>query len=357
VRNGARPASASEFFPAELSPFSHRRETLSPAELLFGFVEDVKGRPPEDKEQAMALASRVRFSAALPAGEAKLLDAEVILKVLDTPKPPCPSLYFKSRENPNGEFIPKMKLDAERHEAQGRKFYLHQLSQREPWKSTSREANQEQQCRVHPVPAGQAFFFHVDFDNLSEAELGLLAYALSPSERFLHKIGMGKGIGLGSVRLEPLALLEIDRASRYTPEGLKSSRFHQARLGPNALARWPEVYPAEKQVVAASPPAPAFSILRDGYRNRMSHPIRQAIELVGDPSYVKAPVLPPLVQGQLQKDPEAETFKWFVANETGLADRPTDREIKPQKQFLRPLAGRKDLPVFTQPEWRPRERR
>lgn len=140
VRNGAHTATASEFFPAELSPFSYQRANLSEAELLFGFVEDVKGRPPERKEQSLALASRVRFSAALPGGETKLLD-EVTLKVLDTPKPPCPSLYFKPRRNPNGEFISKIELDAQRHEAQGRKFYLHQLSQQEPWRSVSAEAN------------------------------------------------------------------------------------------------------------------------------------------------------------------------------------------------------------------------
>jgi hypothetical protein len=190
---------------------------------------------------------------------------------------------------------------------------------------------------------------------LSDKELGLLIYALCPSERFLHKLGMGKGIGLGSVRLEPLALLEIDRTKRYSPEGLKSPRYHRAQLGPNELGQWPEVYSAEKQAATESVASQPLLTLREQYRKLMKPTIRQAIELIGDPTYVKAAVLPPLIQGQT--DPEEETFKWFVANETGLADRPTDREIQPQKQFLRPLTGRKDLPVFTQPEWRPRGKR
>jgi hypothetical protein len=164
---------------------------------------------------------------------------------------------------------------------------------------------------------------------------------------------MGKGIGLGSVRLEPLALLEIDRSQRYTPEGLKSPRYHRAQRGPTELGQWPESYAPEKQAATAA--SPALLSIRDGYRKGMKPTTRQAIELIGDPTYIKAAVLPPLIQGQ--DDPEAETFKWFVANETGIVDRPTDREIQPQKQFLRPLTGRKDLPVFTQPEWRPRGRR
>jgi CRISPR-associated protein (TIGR03986 family) len=364
VRNGTDSAKASEFFPAELSPFSHTRGTVSPAELLFGFVEDVKGRPapppPAKPRQALALASRVRTSAALPSGPVRLLD-EVTLKVLDAPKPPCPSLYFKPRGNPNGEFIPKMKLDARLHEAQGRKFYLHQPPQTEPWRSVSKKAgpdakevNKDQQCRINPIAAGQSFYFHLDFDNLSDAEIGLLLYSLSPSERFLHKIGMGKGIGLGSVRISPMALLRVDRARRYTPEGLAGPRYHQALLAPAALAHWDGPYAAEK-LAASSAPASDLLPIRDAFRNGMNPNIRQAIELIGDPANVKAPVLPPLIQGQT--DPELETFKWFVANETGLVDRAADREIPAQKQFLRPLVNRRDLPVFIQPAWMPRRRR
>jgi hypothetical protein len=60
-------------------------------------------------------------------------------------------------------------------------------------------------------------------------------------------------------------------------------------------------------------------------------------------------VLPPLVEGQ--QDVESETFKWFVANENGLTAPGGDRQIPAQEQFLRPLAGRSDLPVFPQFAW------
>jgi hypothetical protein len=96
--------------------------------------------------------------------------------------------------------------------------------------------------------------------------------------------------------------------------------------------------------------------LRDGYRARMNPQITQAIELIGDPRYVTAPVLPPMLQDQ-NGEPEKETFQWFVANETGKVDTNTDREIPAQKQFLKPLYNRKELPVFTQPVWQPKRRK
>jgi CRISPR-associated protein (TIGR03986 family) len=336
VKNGGRPATTGVFFPHELWPLEEQRTTLSAAELLLGFVEKQErddAVPATDQRAADALASRVRFSAAVPVKTPKTL-APVTLHVLDAPKPPCPSLYFKPRNNPAGGFIPKTELDAFRHEPQGRKFYLHQPSNSptEPWRTQWPDENKEQKCRISPIASGQEFFFHVDFENLSDAELELLVFSLTPSERFRHKIGMGKGIGLGSIHMQPLALFRVDRARRYTADGLAEPRYVEAILGvPTAAEHIPANYAAELEA-AARPSGAGLSEFRERYRKRMSPGILRAIDLVGDPQYVRAPVLPPMLQDQI--DPESETFKWFMANEQG------------QRQFLAPLAGRKDLPVL-----------
>jgi hypothetical protein len=280
----------------------------------------------------------------------------VTLKVLDNPKPPCPFLYFKPRANPAGAFIGKMQLNAKDHQAQGRKYYLHQPANGEPWKSNYAEANQDQQSSVQPIAHGQVFYFHLDFDNLSDEELGLLLYSLCPSDGFRHKIGMGKCVGLGSIHVSPLALLRIDRKRRYTPGGLSGARYHEVWLANDEVVRsWPALYRLEKEALAGATVGILYN-LRDRYREQMNPQIRQAIELIGDPRFVTAPVLPPMLEDQ-NKEPEKETFQWFVANETGKVDVSTNREIPAQRQFLRPLHNRKDLPVFSQPVWQPRRGR
>ena len=336
VRCAGKPAKSGEFFPSELWPFHPDRKTISPAELLFGFVKDSKGvQDDDDTKTPRALASRVRFSAAVVGRRngANTLLGEVPLKILDSPKPPCPALYFKPRGNGVPAFIGKMDLDAAKHEAQGRKYYLHQPSGDRPWETRDGEKDKKQKTRINPIAARQVFIFHVDFENLSNEELGLLLFALAPSPEFQHKIGMGKAIGLGSIQLTPVGLFEVDREVRYTPEGLKGARYHNARIAQNASSEdWPARYVFEKEA-ARTATVGGIEALREPFLRSANTRIRKAIELVGDPRYIKAPVLPPMVEGQ---DPESETFKWFVVNERERA------------QFLRPLTNRQDLPLLTQ---------
>jgi len=93
---------------AELLPFNKTRETLTPAELLFGCVEEnEKEDQPADRNDQLtrALASRIVFHHALlycrpePAESSysPYLSSEegIVLRILAEPKPPCPSLYFK----------------------------------------------------------------------------------------------------------------------------------------------------------------------------------------------------------------------------------------------------------------------
>ena len=92
-----------------------------------------------------------------------------------------------------------------------------------------------------------------------------------------------------------------------------------------------------------------WQAFRDAYRAAMNQQLRKAIELVGEPRHVRAKVLPPLVERQ--DDIESETFKWFVANENGITAPGGGEHIPAQKQFLRPLTGRSDLPVLPQFPW------
>jgi hypothetical protein len=61
---------------------------------------------------------------------------------------------------------------------------------------------------MRPVPSGVKFRFQVRFTNLSKFELGALAWVLELGKEGALHLGMGKPLGLGSVRLNPILHLE-----------------------------------------------------------------------------------------------------------------------------------------------------
>jgi CRISPR/Cas system CSM-associated protein Csm3 (group 7 of RAMP superfamily) len=72
----------------------------------------------------------------------------------------------------------------------GRKFYYHSRSSEDP-----------RQPPVEVVPPGRMLQGQVDFENLTRAELGLLFFALGMDGSIALKLGGGKPLGLGSLRV------------------------------------------------------------------------------------------------------------------------------------------------------------
>jgi CRISPR-associated protein (TIGR03986 family) len=77
-----------------------------------------------------------------------------------------------------------------------------------------------QHTAIRPVKSGVAFSGRVYFENLSDRELGALltALGLPPSKR--HKLGMGKPLGLGTVKLIPHLVLQT-----RTPNDKQNARY------------------------------------------------------------------------------------------------------------------------------------
>jgi len=84
---------------------------LTPAECVFGVVEE---QPEGTTEIAHNLAGRVRFGDARKIGEVKLMPW-VTLKILSSPKSPCPTMYFHTRGKNQRDYIQKTKLNARDH--------------------------------------------------------------------------------------------------------------------------------------------------------------------------------------------------------------------------------------------------
>ena len=128
-------------------------------------------------------------------------------------------MYFKKQTaRLEDEYISKSDFGnnpPEEYKPMGRKFYMHHTgAEAEPWRS--RTPNGDRKAAALPLRAGLSFVFHIDYDNLHDWELDLLCFALHPSAEFRHKIGLGRGLGLGSVHITPVKLEEVDRAARYS---------------------------------------------------------------------------------------------------------------------------------------------
>ncbi len=383
INDSSEAASSHSFFAQvdkELLPFNADRSVITLAEQLFGFVEEKekKDEAAKDDKESLALASRLYPSPARLEGIRNTDDTDwepdgknnpytcdrknegswVTLKILSSPKPPSPAMYFKLADGKGG-YIKKRELDPAKHQPQGRKFYLHRWPHdiADPWKSDPQQMKEpyrraKQQVKVCPVKPRAVFYFHIDFENLSDLELGLLLYALRPSKEFRHKIGMGKALGLGRSRIEPVGLFRIDRIDRYSAAGLTAPRYGEVwRAGDSNAYPWtddaslPDRYSREISA-AGRPLTKSPHEIYSEFGDRMNAEIRHALELIGNPASLTAPVHTPLVANQKRED---ETFKWFVANDFGSGKR---RKIEAKKKFLKPITIADDkIPTLDKHEW------
>ncbi len=329
------------FVPKELRPFNRDRRAISPAELLFGFVEldESENSTGKSRYEQMAFAGKVRLTAGLPVEDVEdsaLLEPKpIVLKALSSPKPPSPPFYFVMRDG-SGAYIAKKDLSPDRHRIKGRKQYLHGLRQRDnpdrvqsldryghatetaanpPWETCHPEERPQIKVRVQPVRRKTKFFFHLDFSNLSRWELGLLCYVLRPTACFRHKLGMGKPLGLGSVRIDIASLQLIDRVRRYGTDDLTAGRYN---MGGHFNASCLDLLPQQDSPAHDdSGAAPDPGTLRQDFVKTMDETVFRALDLLGNPAHVQRPVHYPQVR---EMDIEDQTFLWFVDNDKRWQD-------------------------------------
>lgn len=80
-----------------------------------------------------------------------------------------------------------------------------------------------QYTSVRAVDKGAKFAGRIRFENLSTIELGALLFALELPDDCAHKIGMGKPLGLGSIRINPILKL----TTRVNKAQLTEGRYGQ----------------------------------------------------------------------------------------------------------------------------------
>lgn len=280
---------------------------LTPAEALFGVVPEAKT---DTLLKSYNLASRLRFADAESLTFIRLMP-EQTLKILASPKPPAPCLYFK---NPKGSYIAKKDLKLSQHQPNGRKVYIHHPAdsiREQLWQSRHPQEHCKQKLSCQPMPAGSHLYFHIDFTNLSWDELSLLVIALKPDADYSHRLGLGKPLGLGSVMLTVCGLFFNNRQQRY--QTLDTPRYTAVYQNP----QWPgnsaltQRYPLEQQALEN----PNTEHINTAFSHQLiDSETLKSVCTVGNRVQQTKPVSYPYADKQIPQG-EQDGFEWFVNNQ------------------------------------------
>jgi len=200
-----------EHIPEDINPdHPKNKRKIDLAEAIFGKI----GKDKEEK----TIPGRVFFEDAfLKEGQqAKdvLMDKKTP-QILAAPKPTTFQHYLVQTQDNNKELNHYNSNSAIR----GYKLYWHKSGN--GWEERDEDKIQKapkQYTEITPVKPKTRFSGRIRFENLSEVELGALLFSLDLSEvspDLHHKLGMGKPLGLGSIKISPKLYLS-DRKKRYT---------------------------------------------------------------------------------------------------------------------------------------------
>ena len=216
--------SVENFVPEQLNDLTK----IDLADAIFGWVD--KKELPENMRQR---ASRVFVTDAQYQSNARGIwykgnfNDTITPQILSEPKPTCFQHYLvqPEKDNPQADKA-KLKHYASQPESEtvirGHKLYWHKGKNHNFEHPDGNKATGTQVTKIKPINSGVKFKFYIHFENLTNIELGALLWVLDIAQRedekdkqYRLKLGMGKPLGMGSIKVEPNLCLS-DRHYKYT---------------------------------------------------------------------------------------------------------------------------------------------
>lgn len=159
---------------------------------MFGFIADGKG-------DSQSRASHVRFTDAI-CEQSDCFDGSYLLPVLSGPRLSSFEFYLSGNERNS------LGPDSSSVTISGRKFYWHAPQNVITKDDDFAKEHPKMATRMQLVKKGAEFTFSVFYDRITEDQLKKLVFALDLGENFAgssrcHKLGHGKPVGLGSVKI------------------------------------------------------------------------------------------------------------------------------------------------------------
>lgn len=209
-----RAVSSADFIPKSIG----KSDALDLADAIFGFVRD------EKREKDQARAGRVFVSNAVCEKAASddiwftgNQERAITPQILSTPKPTTFQHYLvqtdpEARKSELKHYATKPEQETV---IRGHKLYWHKGSSPSIVLNNP-EASESQTTQIKPIKAGVSFTFTINFENLSDVELGAILWVLdrAQDEEYRLSLGMGKPLGMGAVKMTPKLHLS-DRQQRY----------------------------------------------------------------------------------------------------------------------------------------------
>jgi CRISPR-associated protein (TIGR03986 family) len=202
------PRSLSDMVPKHL----RSDDLLDIPDAVFGFVKPDPSRRGKDVNGSGRLSfSPARLTQTPSGGTVQPFSPQI----LSSPKPTTFQHYLM-QDAPDDKGNLKTYLDAQT-TARGHKLYWHKDEIKISDLRVRPGSSDSQLTRIVPMGVGAQFEFTIDFENLSDVELGALAWTLELAGRDSDrrfKLGMGKPLGMGAVSIDARIELE-DRSTRY----------------------------------------------------------------------------------------------------------------------------------------------
>ena len=253
------------------------RDWLCPACSLFGTLGDEN-----------STASRVRFS------DATAINVELCEEYLELPELSSPKLstveFYTLNDGRDGfENVSLWDYDMASTKIRGRKFYFHSKPR---CKAVDGGKVGERQLATKPAKGNSTFAFKVYFDKISENELNQLLWVLTlgennPEGNQLHKLGAGRPVGFGSVKIT-----------------VNENGIVKRNLAPGSYSISRESY-TEK---------PYSDIMLDKKAADQLLVITNTKLFVGD--NVKVTVSYPIADSKTKSDDHDAGYQWFMNNRT-----------------------------------------
>lgn len=298
------PKSPLDLLPKSLRPAKDINE-LSPADRVFGWVSQAESA---DQREYPAYRSLVRVGpvacTSSVADSIEVFDPPKTLAILAEPKPQQGRFYLGDKFNRGSAQLKGLTKEQsgyhDDNRIRGPKVYPHHAEGVvENIAFTQKRENQNRSITGQVKP-GATFEFDLHLTNLSELELGALVWLLSlPDDHYL-RLGLGKPLGFGSVRLEI-----VESGSRIADGSDWTAAIAHWNNPPAPCSLTPCQNSFEEAIQAANPGLlEAFRIAAKGFD--------------------KVPIHYPLTMNQYLQNghppQNCEHFLWFEINERGQKD-------------------------------------
>jgi CRISPR-associated protein (TIGR03986 family) len=265
---------------------------------VFGWVnsnelEDVKKEgSKKNLNVKQAYAGRIKISHAQIVENKGALE-EFPLAILSAPKPT--TTYFYLLKNGKPDF--NVKYDTSGGQLRGRKFYRHQdEAQEQEYKRAGEIKDQQNRTLRDVLKSGAKFKFAIEFENLAPVEVGALLWSIEMEKGMFHKLGMGKPLGFGSVKVDvnEIKILNLkERYSSFEANGWKE-------IGTEKQAEWVKQFKATFKAT-----------MKDKYGKDFND-LESIKDLKAILSSTELSVHYPRISEQ--PDPQGRNYEWFTEN-------------------------------------------